>query len=49
MASLVQYGKYVVINTADTTTKIFYVIQFISEAHTIQNNTQIGGQIISAG
>ena len=27
----------------------FYVIQFISEAHTLHNNTQIYGQVISSG
>ena len=27
----------------------FYVIQFISEAYTLQNNTQIYGQVVSAG
>ena len=49
MESLAQSGKYGVINTADTTTNLFYVIQFISEAYTLQNNTKIYGQIISAG
>ena len=46
MASLVQSGKYGVINTDDTTTNGFYVIQFISEAYTLQNNTQIDGEVI---
>ena len=49
MASLVQQGKYGVINTADTTTNWFYVNKFLSEAYTLQNNTKIDGQIISAG
>ena len=49
MASLVQPGKYDVINTADKTTNGFYVIQFISEAYTLQNNTKMDGQIIYAG
>ena len=49
MASLVQPGMYGVINTDDTTTNGFYVIQFISEAYTLQNNTQIDGPVISAG
>ena len=48
MASLVQSGKYVVIDTADTTKNVFYVIQFTSEAYTLQNNAQIYGQVISA-
>ena len=37
VASLVQSGKYGVIDTSDTTTDGFYVIQFISEAYTLQN------------
>ena len=49
MASLVQSGNYGAINTADTTTNGLYVIMFISEAYTIQNNTAIVGQVISAG
>ena len=49
MASLDQSGMYVAINTDETTTNVFYVIQFISEAYTLQNNTQIDGQVISSG
>ena len=49
MASLVQSGMYGAINTDDTTTNGFYVIQFLSEAYTLQNNTTIDGQVISAG
>ena len=41
MASLFQLGKYGVINTDYTTTNGFYVIQFISEACTLQNKTKI--------
>ena len=37
------------INTDETTTNGFYVISFISEAYTLQNNTKIGGKNISAG
>ena len=48
MALLVQSGKYGVINTTGTTTHEFYVIMFISEAYTLQDNTTIGGQIITA-
>ena len=33
----------------DTTRNGFYVIQFISEAYTLQNNTTIDGQVIYAG
>ena len=48
MDSLVESGKYGVINTTGTTTHEFYVIMFISEAYTLQDNTTIGGQIITA-
>ena len=49
MALLVQSGKYGAINAIDTTTKLFYFIMFISEAYTLQENTTIDGQIITAG
>ena len=49
MDSLVQLGIYGAIKTDDTTKNVFYVIQFISEAHMLQNNTQIDVQVISAG
>ena len=48
MASLFQSGMYGAINTYDTTPNGLYVIQFISEAYTLQNNTTIYGQVISA-
>ena len=46
MASLVQSGMFCAINTDDTIKNVFYVIQFISEAYRLQNNTTIDGQII---
>ena len=49
MASLVESVKYGSINKTDTTTNGFYVIIFISEAYTIQDNTTIDGQIITSG
>ena len=49
VASLFQSGIYVAINTSDNTSSRFYVIQFISEAYTLQKNTTIDGQVISAG
>ena len=49
MASLVESGKYGAINTTDTTTNIFYVIMFTSEAYTIQKITTIDGKIITSG
>ena len=49
MASLVQSGMYVSINTDDNTLNGLYVIQFLSESYTLQNNTTIDVQVISAG
>ena len=49
MASLVQSGKYGVINTYKTSTNGFYVIMFTSEEYTLQNNTTIDVQIITTG
>ena len=40
---------YGAINTADNKSNEFYVIKFISESYTLQNNTTIDGQVISAG
>ena len=49
MASLFQSGMCGSINTDDITTNGLYVIQFVSEAYTLQNNTTISGQVISSG
>ena len=49
MASLVQSVMCGAINTHDTKANGFYVIRFISEAYTLQNNTTIDGQVISDG
>ena len=49
MASLVQLGKYVAINTTDTVSHRFYVTMFQSEVYTLQDNTAIDGQIVIAG
>ena len=43
MASFVQSGIYCAIDTDDTATNGIYVIQFISEEYTLQNNTTIDG------
>ena len=48
MASLVQSGMYGAINTYYNTSNGFCVIQFISEAYTLKNNTTIYGQVFSA-
>ena len=47
MASLVKPGMHGAINTYDTTTNGLYVIQFLSEAYTLQNSTTIDGKFIS--
>ena len=49
MTSLVQSVMHGAINTYDTTTNGFYVIQFISDAYTLQNKPTINGQVISSG
>ena len=49
MASLVQSGMYSAINTYDTKTNGLYVIQFLLDSYTLQNNTLIDGHVISAG
>ena len=49
MASLFESGIYGSINTTDTSTNGFYVIMFASGAYTLQENTTIDGQIITAG
>ena len=49
MASLVQSGMYGTINTDDNTSNLFYVVQFISDSYTLQNNTTIYEQVISDG
>ena len=49
MASLVQSGMYGAINTNYKISNGLYVIQFISEAYTLQNNTTSDGQVISSG
>ena len=36
-------------NTRDTLTNEYYFIKFISEAYTLQNNTTIDGNFITAG
>ena len=49
MDFLVESSKYGAINTTDTTTNEFYVIMFTSGAYTLQENTTIDRQIITAG
>ena len=49
MTSLVQSVIYGAINIYDTTTNVLCVIQFISEAYKLQNNTKSYGQVISDG
>ena len=49
MASLVESGKYIAINTTDKSTNGFYVIMYTSGAYTLQENTIIYGKIITDG
>ena len=49
MALLVESWKYGAINTTDTKTNGFYVIMFTSGAYTLQDNTKMYRQIITAG
>ena len=49
MASLVQSVMCGGINTYDNTSNVLYVIQFLSEAYMLQNNTAIDRKVISAG
>ena len=48
-ALLVESRNYGTIKTTETTTNVFYVIMFTSEAYTVQDNTKTEGQIITAG
>ena len=49
MASLVQSSMYVDNNTDETTANGLYVIQLISEAYKLQNNTTIDGKVLYSG
>ena len=49
MASLVESGKYGAIKITDRATNRFYINMFTSEAYTLQDNTTIYVQIITAG
>ena len=46
---LVQSGMYDSMNTYETISNGLYVIQFTSEAYTLQNSTKIDVKVISAG
>ena len=47
MTSFVQSDMYGDINTDDTTSNVFYIIQFLSEVYRLQNSTKIDEQVIS--
>ena len=49
MASLVHYGKYCSMNKKYASKMGYYVIKFVSEAYSLQNDTTCDGQIISYG
>ena len=44
---MVQYGKYGAINKTGPSTMGYYVIQFVSEAYNLQEDTRYDGKIIS--
>ena len=48
MESLVKSGKYAAMNTTETSTMGYYVIEFVSEAYNLQDDTTCDRQIISA-
>ena len=49
MDALLQAVQYGAINTIDTATMGYYVIKFISEPYTLQEETMCGGKISTAG
>ena len=49
MASLVQLGKYGVINAVDPTTMGYYVIKYLSEPFTLQEDQTTYGQVSKVG
>ena len=49
MALLVQYGKYGSMKTTYSTTMVYYVIKFVSEAYTLQEYITPDRQISTAG
>ena len=49
MYSLVQTDKYGAINTTDTSTIGYYVIKFMPEPYTLQEETMCDGQISTGG
>ena len=48
-ALLVQYGNYSYMNTTDIATVGYYVVKFISKAHTLQEYTTCDGKINTSG
>ena len=49
MSALVQNGKYGAINTTNTTTMGYYVIKFLSEAYTLQEDRLCDGKTSTYG
>ena len=48
MASIVQLGKYGAINAANPTKMGYYVIKYLSEPYTLQEDQTIYGQLSKA-
>ena len=49
MAVLVRYSKYGTLNTTDTPTMVYYVIKFVSDSNTLQEDNTCDVKIFSAG
>ena len=48
MASLIQSGNYRSINATETSTMVYYVVKFVSEAYNLQDDTTSDRQRITA-
>ena len=49
MEFLVQFGKYCAINVVDSTTMGYYVIKYLSEPYTLQEEQTTDVQVSKAG
>ena len=49
MSALVKDGKYGAINTVDPTTMGYYVVKFLPEPYTLQDDRKIDKQVIKLG
>ena len=49
MESLVRYSKYGAMNTTDTETLVFYVVKYVTDKYTLQEENTCDGKISTAG